>query len=88
LDRDITDGSRSEPEQTTMTKSNDDTRNPNTSIRDQLRVYTNNIGSNPRGREEGFTVTPPSTFEGNEFTAVFVTCPEKNWAYGTPSIFQ
>ena len=48
-----------------MTKSNEDTRNPSTSIRDQLRVYTNNIGSNPSGR--AFTVTPPSTFDGWTF---------------------
>src|SRR5208283_4551570 len=47
-----------------MTKSNDDTRKPRTSIRDQLRVYTNNIGLNPSGRAEGFAATPPSTFDG------------------------
>jgi hypothetical protein len=46
-----------------MTKSNDGSRNPSTSIRDQLRVYTNNIGSNPSGRAEGFTPTPPSTLD-------------------------
>jgi hypothetical protein len=50
-----------------MIKSNDDTRNPSTSIRDQLRVHTNNIASNPSGRAEGFTETPLSTFDGWTF---------------------
>jgi hypothetical protein len=47
-----------------MTNSNDDTRNPSTSIRDQLRVYTNKI--DPRSdspRAGGFAVKPAFAFD-------------------------